>query len=201
MARAVAEPSGIARTERDVVRAGATFDRLVEVVAHREVVGEVLEVRRVTLGHVVESHRAAALGIRDRIGCCHAVCCRCRWWPRPMGTGGSCSRSGCPASRGARCNRAAATSGRSDARDRRVRVVRNRRRERVGSRRQRVHVRGARVGVAGGETRTAREQERHVVSRQVVLDGCGDLRRRDVRRRRAAHEGGRKRVVVTLRVG
>ena len=44
MAVAVAEPDHVAVAEHDVVRAGAAIDGLVEVVAHRVVVGELLEV-------------------------------------------------------------------------------------------------------------------------------------------------------------
>ena len=44
IAVAIAEPDGIAVAEHDVVGARAAIDGLVEVVAHRVVVGEVLEV-------------------------------------------------------------------------------------------------------------------------------------------------------------
>ena len=60
IALAVAEPDHIAVAEHDVVGAGAAVDRLVEVVAHRVVVGEALEVRRVALLHVVEAERRGA---------------------------------------------------------------------------------------------------------------------------------------------
>ncbi len=55
MALAVAEPDQIGVAEHDVVGAGATIHGLVEVVAHGVSIGEALQVRRVTLLHVVET--------------------------------------------------------------------------------------------------------------------------------------------------
>jgi hypothetical protein len=46
--------------EHDVVGAGAAIDRLMEVVAHRVLVGEALEVGHVALLHVVEAERRRA---------------------------------------------------------------------------------------------------------------------------------------------
>ena len=53
----IAEINGVAVTEHDVVRTGAAIDGLVEVIAHRVVVGQALEVGSVALLHVVEAHR------------------------------------------------------------------------------------------------------------------------------------------------
>ena len=63
----VAEPDRIAVAEHDVVGAGAAIDGLVEVVAHRVVVREALEVRSVALLDVVETQRRGAFtGRRPR---------------------------------------------------------------------------------------------------------------------------------------
>ena len=43
-----------------MICAGSTHHGLMVVVAHRVVVGEGLEIRRVALQHVVEAHRGAA---------------------------------------------------------------------------------------------------------------------------------------------
>ena len=58
MTVAIAEPDGIAMAKHDVVCARAAGYRLVKVVAHRIVVGQVLEVGSVTLLNVVEAHRS-----------------------------------------------------------------------------------------------------------------------------------------------
>src|SRR6202008_4001931 len=60
MALTVGDPDAIARSEHDVVGAGSTHHRLMEVVAHRVMVGKIFEVRRVTLQHVVEAHGSRA---------------------------------------------------------------------------------------------------------------------------------------------
>ena len=54
--RAIAKPDRIAVAEHNVVRAGSAVDGLVEVIAHRVTIGEVLEVRRISLLHVVKAH-------------------------------------------------------------------------------------------------------------------------------------------------
>ena len=46
--------------EHDVVGARAAIDGLVEVVAHRVIVGEALEIRRVAILDVVEAHGRGA---------------------------------------------------------------------------------------------------------------------------------------------
>ena len=60
MALAVAEPDGIAVAEHDVVEAGTAADGLVEIVAHRVIIGEALEVGRVALLHIVEAQGGGA---------------------------------------------------------------------------------------------------------------------------------------------
>ena len=57
VAVAIAEPDGVAVAQHDVIRAGAAIHGLVEVVAHRVIVGEALEVRGVAVLDVVEAHR------------------------------------------------------------------------------------------------------------------------------------------------
>ena len=56
VALAVAEPDHVAVAEHDVVGAGATVDGLVEVVAHRIVISELLEVRHVAVLDVIKAH-------------------------------------------------------------------------------------------------------------------------------------------------
>ena len=68
---AVAVVREIAGAQVNEAGAGATHNPLVKVVAHRIVVGDKLENRRVALRHVVETHRNRALtgtliGKRDR---------------------------------------------------------------------------------------------------------------------------------------
>ena len=60
MSASVAEPDGVAGAQHDVIRAGASHHGLMEVVAHREVVGEGLQVGRIALQHVVEAHGGRA---------------------------------------------------------------------------------------------------------------------------------------------
>ena len=54
---AVAEPDHIGVTEHDVVGASAAVDGLMEVVAHREVIREKLEIGGIALLHVVKGER------------------------------------------------------------------------------------------------------------------------------------------------
>ena len=58
---AIAEPDRVAVAEHDVVRARSAVHRLVEVVAHRILVGQLLEVRHVAVLHVVKAQRGRAL--------------------------------------------------------------------------------------------------------------------------------------------
>src|SRR5262249_23495477 len=69
LARRVLVGGGEAGAERDVVGAGAALHRLVEVIAHRVVLGQVGQDRRVTLGRVADAGLQPALedrGRRDR---------------------------------------------------------------------------------------------------------------------------------------
>lgn len=50
-------PDRIAGAERNVIRARSTHNRLVEVIAHRLRVGNLLEIRHISLLNVVETHR------------------------------------------------------------------------------------------------------------------------------------------------
>ena len=56
IALAVAEPDRVAMAKHDVVGAGSTVYRLVEIVAHRIGIGQVLEVRSVAVLNVIETH-------------------------------------------------------------------------------------------------------------------------------------------------
>ena len=62
MTLAVAEPNGVAMAQHDVVGAGPTVYRLVEVVTHGVVIGQALEIWHVALLHVIkaQSRRAFA---------------------------------------------------------------------------------------------------------------------------------------------
>ena len=68
MSCAVAKPDHVAVAEHDVIRARAAVDRLVEVVAHRVIVREALEVRSIALLNVIEPHRGRAFSGRLRRG-------------------------------------------------------------------------------------------------------------------------------------
>ena len=68
MARAVAEPEEIAVAEHDVIHPRAAVDRLMIVVAHRELIGEALEIRRIAVLHVVEAERLGTLARGRRAG-------------------------------------------------------------------------------------------------------------------------------------
>src|SRR6266567_5851566 len=57
---AIAKPDGVAGAEHHVVGAGSAHHGLVEVVAHRKVIREILEVGRVALLHVIEAHGGRA---------------------------------------------------------------------------------------------------------------------------------------------
>ena len=57
IAIAVAEPNPVTCSQHDVIGAGSAHHRLVEVVAHRVVISEQLEIGRIALEHVVEAHR------------------------------------------------------------------------------------------------------------------------------------------------
>jgi hypothetical protein len=48
-----------------VVSAGAAHERLVEIVAHRVLIGELLQNRDVSIVHVIESHGIAAAVVVD----------------------------------------------------------------------------------------------------------------------------------------
>ena len=72
MPGAVAVEDLVGEAERQAVGSGAAHDRLVVVVAHRVLVGEVLEERRVAVLHVEERHRLAGVVRRA----CRAACCR-----------------------------------------------------------------------------------------------------------------------------
>ncbi len=57
---AIAKPDRVAGAEHYVVGAGSAHHRLVEVVAHRIVVGKIFEISRVALLYVVEGHGGRA---------------------------------------------------------------------------------------------------------------------------------------------
>jgi hypothetical protein len=61
MAGAVAEPDGVAVAEHDVIGAGAAVHRLVEVVAHRELIHQAGEIGGIALLHVVETEGGGTL--------------------------------------------------------------------------------------------------------------------------------------------
>ena len=83
---AVGEVDGIAVAEHDVVGAGAALHGLVEVVAHRVGVGEILEVGSVALLHVVEAERGGAFtgggGAGQVVDVEIGGLLRCRWCRR-----------------------------------------------------------------------------------------------------------------------
>src|SRR4029077_8304084 len=57
----VAEPNRIPKAQHDMVRTSATHHRLVEVIAHRVVVGEFLGIGGVAVQHVVKAHGSRSL--------------------------------------------------------------------------------------------------------------------------------------------
>src|SRR5467141_2310861 len=56
----IAKPDGVAKAQHDAVGARAAHNRLVIIVAHRIMVGELLEIRHVTLQDIVEAHGGRA---------------------------------------------------------------------------------------------------------------------------------------------
>ena len=80
IALAVAEPDRIAMAKHDVVGAGSTVYRLVKVVAHGIVIGQVLEVRSIPVLDVIKAHGgrpfAGGCGVGRVLGAEVAGCAR-----------------------------------------------------------------------------------------------------------------------------